>query len=98
MTIVTVVTVSGSKYFFRHDGKRLLVSAENIPNPTSRQLVGEWEVEVQPWPPRVGERLVITSVLFEKFDHPLRMPGGGKITSPVHTISIDNPPCEELTR
>jgi hypothetical protein len=78
----TVVTQSGSRYTIIEDGSQFFLSADNVPNPYSEKLVGEWEI-VRPyqWPPVLGERLILDTPYFSDYDNPLRLPGGGKRTS-----------------
>lgn len=90
MKTIKVVTETGSQYFFRVLKTKIYVSMDNVENMLSRKVKGEWEVEVTPWPPKKDENLKIVSAYWQKFDHPKRMPGGGKVTSLVTSI-------EELT-
>lgn len=86
----TVTTMTGSKYFIRKTGQYFFLSADNVPNPESGKVTGEWEItQPTPWPPLVGRALIMFSAYHdEPLDHPLRMPGGGKWTSPVTSVDV----------
>ena len=79
-------TQSGSLYVVARDATGLwLFSGRNVPNPRSVSLAaGIWPIEPpQPWPPVPGQPLVLAALGILPFGHPLRVPGGGKLTSPV---------------
>ncbi len=63
-----------------------VVRVDNVPNPFSDAIDRDrwWCIEpTHPWPPRLGHRLVLVALTALAFDDAERMPGGGKITSPV---------------
>lgn len=83
-----VTTESGSVYYVREDAGRYYLRALNKPNPYSVDVSPEreWEVAPAPWPPVVGEQMLLLSVYVWEPGHPERIPGGGKYTSPVVRI------------
>lgn len=87
--ITTVKTETGSIYRIeeRQDGTWWF-SAENIPNPTSARVVGAWQiVRPTPWPPVLGVGLyLLVDPALPKTD-PTRVPGGGKVTTPVVEVT-----------
>jgi hypothetical protein len=86
-TIIT--THSGSRYTVREEEGRFWLSGPNVPNDQSVPIPEEREWEIQkpmPWPAVVGERLLMYSTFYGQAEHPERLPGGGKWTSPVETI------------
>jgi hypothetical protein len=83
-------TTSGSCYVVELRDDRWWLCAANVPNPTSGRLPGDtvWEIKPPtPWPPVFGQRLWLVSRYFEEPTHPLRIPGGGKHTSPVVSVT-----------
>jgi len=85
-----ITTASDSVYIItEHDNDTFTVRGENIPSMTSQPLgETEWAIKrPEPWPPVCGQQLEFYSVYFDAdFDTPLRMPGGGKVTSPIRLI------------
>jgi hypothetical protein len=84
-------TRSGSIYFVAHDrdGKWWL-GGRNQVNPFSVALPpGAWEIEApKPWPPVIGLPLILLAPTLWAKDHPKRLPGGGKVTSPVAAFEL----------
>jgi len=74
------------------------VWCDNVENPHSRRInpgLG-WEVErPDPWPPRLGRvsqygfGIALISI-YDEQDHPDRMPGGGRWTSPIVDIKWED--------
>jgi hypothetical protein len=86
-----ITTETGSVYNVgqRDDGTWWL-SAKNVATPQSEQLTAEHEWQIlppQPWPPVQGQRVVLATAYLADFGNPLRIPRGGKLTSPVVTVS-----------
>lgn len=88
----TVITQSGSAYTISQEGAKFFLEADNVPNPMSGKIEGRWEVGVpSPWPPVEGLPLFIparTDIFWDR-EHPERIPGGGKHTSPVVEVYVD---------
>lgn len=84
-----ITTETGSKYLIRQDGTQWWFSADNVPNAQSTPLQdGEWEIKPpEPWPPTRGMRLWIVSKYVDQPGHPDRIPGGGKHTSQVVSVT-----------
>lgn len=83
-----VRTFSGSRYLFTRDRRgRWWLRADNVANPYSRSLGGRRYpiARPQPWPPRIGESLLLRPPpsIAGDLSHPARLPGGGKVTSGV---------------
>lgn len=85
-----VTTHSGSVYHVQGDGvlfywlkstKQVRTHDENLPVSGSYPLQ-----QVAPWPPVAGHPMVMLAEHFTEPGHPLRLPGGGKITSPVQLV------------
>lgn len=87
-----VETEAGSVYRIREaeDGTWWL-SGTNVPNPGSLPLPeGEWQIErPDPWPPIIGQPVFVPALLSLAMDDPKRIPGGGKWTSLVRSVSTD---------
>ena len=87
-------TRSGSVYTVAHDrdGKWWL-GGRNVANPFSTALPpGLWEIEPpQPWPPIIGLPLIMLAPTLWATDNPKRIPGGGKVTSPVEAFELIKP-------
>jgi hypothetical protein len=87
---VEVHTYSGSVYIVKQTEEgNFLLQADNVPSRTSAQLNPEEEWPIQkpePWPPQLGQPVTLLSRYFHDKTHPDRMPGGGKITSPVRAV------------
>lgn len=85
-----IETATGSKYRLAQlsDGTTWL-SGVNVINPFSQPLPNrEYQVVVKSsLPPIVGRSLFAECIHFSAPDHPNRMPGGGKITSPILRIT-----------
>ena len=85
-----ITTATDSVYIItEHYNGVFTVRGENIPSMTSQPL-GETEWFINrptPWPPVCGQQLEFYSQYFDAdYDEPLRMPGGGKVTSPIRLI------------
>jgi hypothetical protein len=85
-----IITESGSHYYVDVEDDRFYLSGENVASDRSASIPSytRWEIKrPTPWPPQLGQSLTMFSKFFhEPKDHPLRIPGGGKITSLVRTI------------
>lgn len=85
-----ITTATDSVYTItERDNSVFTVRGENTPSMTSQPLgAAEWFIkQPSPWPPQCGQQLEFISTYFDAdFDTPLRMPGGGKVTSPVRLI------------
>jgi hypothetical protein len=88
--IVTFMTETGSTYTLEQDPTgRWYLHADNVPNLHSMRLPDRrWPIDPPaPWPLVIGQPCLILSAHFrDPKDHPDRMPGGGKRTSPVTDI------------
>lgn len=85
-----VDTASGSVYMVGRDSRgHWWVSAVNVLSRDSRVIPrGDWPIEPpEPWPPEVGKQLYIAAAKVLPRCDPLRMPGGGKYTSPVRHVT-----------
>lgn len=87
-----VLTEMGSKYTFTLAFDKWTVRCENLGNPMSGVIDSTIEYGVQeptPWPPVVGEGMTFLSLWFDgPYDHPDRIPGGGKHTSNVKQVTL----------
>ncbi len=86
MQLFEIHTESGSKYRVRIDDQgKFWLSGENKASIFSSSIQGsEWAIKTPvPWPAVVGERLYMESTYIDKHEHPSRIPGGGKNTSPI---------------
>jgi hypothetical protein len=84
-------TASGSLYVIRVDeDDRYWLSGQNVPNAYSEPIPGdvEWQIKPLPLPPTLGQRLDIWSFFYEMPGHAERLPGGGKITTPVVSVHV----------
>ena len=85
-----ITTASDSVYVITaQENDVYTVRGENIPSITSQPLgETEWAImRPEPWPPILGQPLAFDSVYVDAdFDTPLRMPGGGKRTSPIRLV------------
>jgi len=91
----TIVTATGSVYRVRRDDDGAWWCAgDNVPTAMSCSLAdGEWEIAPPiPWPPVIGERLRLVAPGDMRRTDPLRMPGGGKITSEVTRVDMSGEP------
>lgn len=83
-------TSSGSTYLVAQtpDG-RWFFGGSNVPNAHSQLLpAGFWPIEApHPWPPVTGASICLLALRALPLEHPQRVPGGGKVTSPV--LSVD---------
>jgi hypothetical protein len=80
--IFRVVTRSGSVYKIAESN-----FAEFYVFSVALRPVFWWGVEApDPWPPVIGHPLQLIALLRYAMDDPERMPGGGKITSPLTSI------------
>jgi hypothetical protein len=82
---IVLQTVTGSVYYIRQVGVNWFVRGENIVSDTSKDISDrEWPThKPSPWPPKKGLPIKFFSIHFSDHKHKDRMPGGGKITSPV---------------
>ena len=82
-----IVTRSRSIYHVVESTRgEFLARVDNVANPRSVAIDPDrwWRIEpAVPWPPEVGKRLQLLALLTLPFEHAERMPGGGKVTSPV---------------
>lgn len=79
-----IITTTGSVYTVIKENNKWWLSAKNVPNPTSGKLEGMWEIQEPKI--KIGQSAELISAYVNDRDNPLRMPGGGKITSPVIMI------------
>lgn len=87
-----VTTTSGSEYVVEGNGtefRYLALSKQAAPDPVFNvKVVGDYDLDkVSPWPPEVNRPLLMVTKHLDDINHPDRMPGGGKITSPV--VKVD---------
>jgi hypothetical protein len=92
MMNVSVKTESGSLYTVTtvvfDDGERYFLSADHTSTYRSVNVRGKaWQIE-KPKYPEIGQPWVLLSAHFSEPEHPDRMPGGGKRTSPVTEIIL----------
>jgi len=87
---VELYTHTGSVYrVTRNKRERWWMRAANVANPTSRPLnPGRWWIIQRPcpWPPELGQPIALRAPGWLARDDPARIPGGGKITSPIRAI------------
>lgn len=88
-----ITTFSGSVYEVRRDVARdtWWMRGDNVPSIASVPLAKDewWEIQwPSPWPPQFNESMLLRALESLAMDSPLRMPGGGKFTSPVVGIVI----------
>ena len=87
MKTTEVHTASNSVYtFIERDDGRFIVTGGNVVSSISGGLNGFWwEItRPEPWPPVLSEVLMFVSTLVDqKPGTKGRLPGGGKITSPI---------------
>jgi len=87
---VEIHTHSGSIYRVARDPRGgWWMRAANVPNPTSPRLdPGRWWAirRPRPWPPKLGQPIELRASAHLALDDPRRVPGGGKITSPIRII------------
>jgi hypothetical protein len=85
-----VTTQSGSVYeVIETTYGEYCLRANNIPNERSCSIAPDrwWRIDAPlPWPPQVGHNLLLLAHAMLAFDDPERIPGGGKITSPVREV------------
>lgn len=84
-----IKTESGSVYKVRSDSDGCYwLSGENVPSFSSVAVPeGEWQIDrPTPWPIAIGQPLQMVSAFYLAFEHPERIPGGGKLTSPVVSV------------
>lgn len=85
-----LITQSGSAYQLRRDAAGVWwLRADTVPSRHSVRLTPtvEWEVDVL-IPPTVGKRAHLYAPAHLDRDDPRRMPGGGKVTSPILYIDL----------
>jgi hypothetical protein len=89
-TSLTIIkTYSGSIYKIRVDeDRRFWLTTDHVVNPNSTDINGqEWEIQQpRPWPPEIGQPMWLPTIHLFDFDHPDRIPGGGKSTSIVMEV------------
>lgn len=89
-------TESGSVYELRlaPDGTYWF-GGRNVPNPWSVALDGQlWRVQQPvPFPPVLGEPIWVRAPVELDRDDPCRIPGGGKLTTPLVAIVTLQPPA-----
>lgn len=86
----TIHTRSGSLYRIAVDSAgRWWISGDNVRTPISSYLGdGCWEIQPpSPWPPQIGSPLTFLAPPHLEIGDPNRIPGGGKVTSPVVDIT-----------
>ena len=87
---VEAVTASGSRYRIAADREgRWWLSADNRASATSRRLdpADWWEIAPpEPWPPVLGRSVRLMAPPDLAFDDPRRIPGGGKVTTPIRAL------------
>ena len=85
-----VTTASDSVYILtERDNGTFGVKGENVASSVSYSLGNsEWDIfRPEPWPPVCGEAVrFVSSLVDQPSGTPYRMPGGGKITSPVRMV------------
>lgn len=83
-------TDSGSMYHVLLDQQgRWWLRADNVPNPLSRALDRNqwWRIQrPYPWPPELGSPVRLAAPPEMDRGDRARIPGGGKITSPVRAV------------
>ena len=85
---ITVITYTGSEYTVVREGVDFYLLATHIPNMTSTDVNGErWKI-AEPKFPEIGKSWHIYSAYYGDINNPLRMPGGGKLTSPVESVGV----------
>lgn len=85
---VVIHTKSGSVYKLGRTNGRWWVSGVNVVNEQSKDIRGDkWEIE-RPAPTEIGMPLVFVAARSLAMDDPARMPGGGKVTSPVTSMEL----------
>lgn len=79
-----IITATGSVYIVTNDNGRWWLSGKNKATWASAPIEGTWEIKE----PKVelGKSAELISVYVNEPANPLRIPGGGKITSPVIAI------------
>lgn len=89
-TAVTLHTATGSVYrIFLDSADRWWFNADNVENPNSRRLNPDlwWRIAPpSPWPPELGSRIRLAAPEHLSIDDSARVPGGGRVTSPVRAI------------
>ena len=89
MQVLEITTQSGSIYRLRKSVRgRWYLAGKNVPSSTSQDIqAGEWEVEL-PTVPTIGQPFRAYAPESMDRNDPARIPGGGKITSPITNIEI----------
>jgi hypothetical protein len=90
--VVHIHTEAGSYYWIVVRDGRYWLGAKNVPHPghSSEIPEGAWEIERPlPWPPAVGLRFKFVAPVRLRRDDARRVPGGGKITSRVHSVVVE---------
>jgi hypothetical protein len=83
---IAVTTASHSVYAIERRGDGWFLFASHLPSATSEDINGAaWQIE-EPAMPELGRSWILTSFHYFDWDNPDRIPGGGKITSPVVEI------------
>jgi hypothetical protein len=87
-TAIEVETETGSMYKVVKEDLDYYLYPHHIPSQTSKNVNGEkWKVK-RPDIPQEGLAWLVMSYYFEDMSHPDRIPGGGKLTSPVKSIRV----------
>lgn len=88
-----VTTASGSEYYLSGDALECTLHSKTklVLSPTSVATPGSWALKpLAVWPPELHKPMLLLSLYFEDHSSPLRIPGGGKLTSPV--VSVEELP------
>lgn len=90
-----LTTASGSHYVVARDSCGMWwFGGRNVATAWSCALPPRlWRIErPTPWPPRLGKALLMMAPTSLALADPARVPGGGKVTSPIATLERLNPP------
>ena len=94
MKVMVITTYSGSVYRIRQDATGIWrMLGENVVTERSKDirpvdgLEHGWEIEFGSVP-KIGEPLCVVAPARMAMDDPMRIPGGGKITSPITNIEV----------
>lgn len=87
--VVFLITQSGSRYTVGHHCTgSWWFCGQNAPNPLSCALpVQLWRItRPTTWPPQLGTHIAMMAPPDLALDDPDRVPGGGKVTSPISVV------------